>query len=86
VFAYIKGLLASKGANFAVVEAGGIGYRIGTSASTLSVLGAVGNEVTLHTHFYVREESVGLYGFATQEELVVFELLLMVSGVGPKAA
>lgn len=86
MFAYVKGRLAAKDKDFIVVEANGIGYRIHTSLSTLEALGTVGNEVKIHTHLYVREDAMSLFGFASVEELGMFELLITVSGVGPKAA
>lgn len=86
MYAYIKGRLEVKGNDYIVVEAGGIGYRINTSLSTIEAAGPAGNEFKVYTHLYVREDVMSLYGFATQEELGMFELLLTVSGVGPKAA
>jgi Holliday junction DNA helicase RuvA len=86
VFAYIKGKLDYKHNDYIVVEANGVGYRINTSLSTIEAAGQVGNDVKVHTHLYVREDIMSLYGFITQEELGMFELLISVSGVGPKAA
>lgn len=86
MYAYIKGRLEAKGNDYIVIEAGGVGYRINTSLSTIEAAGQTGNEFKAFTHLYVREDIMCLYGFATQEELGMFELLLTVSGVGPKAA
>jgi Holliday junction DNA helicase RuvA len=86
MYAYIKGRLDYKHNDYLVVEAGGIGYRINTSLATIEAAGSVGSEVKLYTHLYVREDIMSLYGFISQEELGMFELLLTVSGVGPKAA
>lgn len=86
MYAYIKGKLEYRSNDFIIVEAGGIGYRINTSLSTIESTGQLGSEVKIFTHLYVREDIMSLYGFATQEELGMFELLLTVSGVGPKAA
>lgn len=86
MYAYIKGKLDYKHNDFLVVEAGGIGYKIYTSLSTIETSGQVGSDVKLYTHLYVREDVMSLYGFMSQEELGMFELLLTVSGVGPKAA
>lgn len=71
---------------YIVVEAGGIGYKINTAMSTVQALGQTGEEVKVFTHLYVREDIMSLYGFLTQEEMGMFELLISVSGVGPKAA
>lgn len=86
MFAYIKGKLEYKHNDYIVVEANGVGYKIYTSLSTIQNVGNVGNEVKIYTYLYVREDIMSLYGFSTQEELGMFELLLGVSGVGPKAA
>ncbi|MEN6314757.1 MAG: Holliday junction branch migration protein RuvA [Clostridiaceae bacterium] len=86
MYAYIKGKLEARGGDYLIIEAGGVGYKIFTSLSTLEIAGQQGNEFKAYTHLYVREDIMSLYGFATQEELGMFELLLTVSGVGPKAA
>jgi len=86
LFAYIRGKLEYKHNEYIVVEANGVGYKIYTSLSTIQNVGSAGNEVKIYTHLYVREDIMSLYGFMTQEELGMFELLLGVSGVGPKAA
>ncbi|MCX7843702.1 MAG: Holliday junction branch migration protein RuvA [Clostridia bacterium] len=86
MFAYIKGKLEYKYNDFVVVEANGVGYKINTALSTIESIGQIGSEVKLFTHLYVREDIMNLYGFMTQEELGMFELLISVSGVGPKAA
>jgi len=86
LFAYIRGKLEYKHNDYIVVEANGVGYKIYTSLSTIQNLEPVGNEVKIYTYLYVREDVMSLYGFLTQEELGMFELLLSVSGVGPKAA
>ncbi|ODM25979.1 Holliday junction DNA helicase RuvA [Clostridium sp. Bc-iso-3] len=86
MFAYIRGRLDYKNNDFLIVESNGVGYRIFTSLSTIADIGEVGGEVKVYTYLYVREDNISLYGFVNQEELNVFELLISVSGVGPKAA
>lgn len=86
MFAYIKGTLEAKSNDSIIVEAGGIGYRIFTALSTINGVGQTGTQVKIHTHYYVREDTAALYGFYTMEELGMFDMLLTVSGVGPKAA
>lgn len=86
MYAYIKGKLEYKQNDCLIVEAGGIGYRIHTALSTFEALGHAGGDVKIYTHLHVREDIMSLYGFATQEELGMFELLITVTGVGPKAA
>lgn len=82
----VKGILETKKEKFAVIDAGGIGYKIYVSSATLEQMSSEGSEVKLYTHLHVREDALDLYGFPTQEELDFFELLLTVSGIGPKAA
>lgn len=82
----ITGKLVCMEPGFAVVEAGGVGYRCSTTTGTLAKLPPRGNEVTLLTHLYLREDVLELFGFYTEEELRCFRLLIGVSGVGPKAA
>ncbi|HEX2925496.1 MAG TPA: Holliday junction branch migration protein RuvA [Ruminiclostridium sp.] len=86
MFAYIKGTVEAKSNDSIIVEAGGIGYRIFTALSTINNMGQAGTHVKVYTHYYVREDIAALYGFGTMEELGMFEMLLTVSGVGPKAA
>ena len=86
MYYYIKGILALKGENFAVVDAGGVGYKIFTSANVLATLGAPGSTIQLFTHLHIKEDAHDLFGFPTNEELGLFLQLLSVSGVGPKAA
>lgn len=86
MFAYIKGVLVENGNGYVVVEAGGIGYKIFMSNISAAALGEEGSTVKVHTHYHVREDDISLYGFATKEELKMFELLIGVSGVGAKSA
>ena len=71
--------------NAAIIEQQGIGYRIYTSAMDLDQLSGITDEVVMHIHMSVREDDVSLYGFLTKEELKMYELLISVSGIGPKA-
>ncbi len=84
MYAYIKGTLEFTTHSEAIVEAGGVGYRIFVSPKTKSRLADIGREVKLYTHFVVREDAMELYGFSSAEELFVYEQLISVSGVGPK--
>lgn len=86
MIAAVQGRLEAVGPDHAVVSLGGISLRVQVPASTLSELGSVGEEVKLHTHLYVREDHLALYGFLTPDELRLFELLLSVSGIGPRGA
>lgn len=86
MYYYIKGILAAKGANYLVVDAGGAGYMIYTPLSDIEKAGAVGSGITMYTHLNVREDAMELYGFITEEEKNMYLQLISVSGVGPKAA
>ena len=86
MIAYIKGNLEVKANNYVVIDVGGVGYKIFMSASAVEKIGEIGKQVKVHTHYYVREDNISLYGFNTLEELKMFELLLSVSGIGAKSA
>ena len=86
MFAYIKGSLEEKSNGYVVIEAGGIGYKIFMSNTSIGRLGERGSIVKVHTYYYVREDAVNLYGFSSKEELAMFELLISVSGIGAKSA
>ena len=86
MFAYIKGSLEQKSNNYVVIDVGGIGYKIFMATKAIENLGEIGQVVKVHTHYYVREDNISLYGFNTNEELRMFELLLQVSGIGAKSA
>lgn len=86
MFYYIKGELVMTDPTTAVVDCGGIGYKMTVSQNTLSHLTRLGEKVCLYTHFYVREDAMELLGFYSEAELAAFKLLISVSGVGPKAA
>ena len=89
MFYYISGGLALLDINTAVVDAGGVGYRLTVSQTTYNALPRPAQpmpQVRLYTYMAVREDAVELFGFSTVEELSAFKLLISVSGVGPKAA
>lgn len=90
MFYFIKGELALLDQNFAVIDAGGVGYKLTISGTTYSALphttGKDAPNVKLYSHLSVREDGIELFGFASLEELNIFRLLISVSGVGPKAA
>ena len=82
----IKGTLLEKMPPQILVDVSGVGYEIDVPMSTLYNLPEVGSEVTLFTHFVVREDAELLYGFLTKEERSLFRLLIRISGIGPKIA
>ena len=85
LFYYVKGPVAHVAPYLAVIDCGGVGYACHTTNNTLSYL-KKGETAKLFTHLNVREDVMELYGFATENELNCFRLLIGVSGVGPKAA
>ena len=86
MFAYIKGSLEMKFKNYIVIDVGGLGYKIFMAENSINTIGDIGDTVKVFTYYRVREDDVSIYGFKTQEELRMFELLLSVSGVGAKSA
>jgi Holliday junction DNA helicase RuvA len=86
MYAYIKGKVVSRQIDGLVVDNQGIGYRIQAAPALLERFPARGEDVLIHTYLYVREDIQALYGFPSAEELKMFELLLTVSGIGPKVA
>ena len=85
MFYYVKGPVVHMAPYLAVVDCGGVGYSCRTTNNTLARL-RKGETATLYTHLNVREDAMELYGFASENELSCFQLLISVSGVGPKAA
>mgnify|MGYP000091923725 FL=1 len=87
MYAYIKGTLEIKTTGYVVIETNnGIGYKIFMSESAIERLSEIGSSVKIFTYMRVREDDISLYGFNTNEELRMFELLLSVSGIGAKSA
>ena len=86
MIAFLTGRIAAKSAGQALLDVGGVGYRLLMSTSSLADMPAVGDEATVHTYLHVREEELTLYGFTSEDERDVFERLIAISGVGPKVA
>jgi len=84
VIAHLSGSVRRAGPDFVVVDVAGVGYMVSVSTSTRQKVPAPGGQVDLHIHTHVREDQLGLYGFASVEELDLFEMLIGVDGVGPK--
>jgi Holliday junction DNA helicase RuvA len=80
VIAYVSGEVVARGTDHVVVDVRGVGYKVFVPRHPS------GDIVSLHTHHVVRDDAQQLFGFETRDELVLFELLITVSGVGPKAA
>jgi Holliday junction DNA helicase RuvA len=86
VIGRLRGTLVVKSIDRVVLEVSGVGYEIAVSARDLAALPGIGDEAVLHTHTYVREDALALYGFASEDQRELFRLLLGVAGVGPKVA
>jgi len=82
----IKGKIILKTEKFLIVEASGVGYKVSVSPDTLSKAKKIGEEISLWIHTHVREDILDLYGFLERQELEFFEMLINVSGIGPKGA
>lgn len=86
MIASLTGELAARGPGHVVIDCGGVGFRAAVSGETLRTLGPTGSRVTLHTQLFAREDTLSLYGFASENERDLFMLLLGVQAVGPKVA
>jgi Holliday junction DNA helicase RuvA len=86
MIASLHGTLESLGSDGAVVNVNGLGFRVYMPTSTLSSLAGIGKEVHLHTYLHLREDSATLFGFASPDELRLFQTLISVSGLGPRLA
>lgn len=86
MIAFLRGNLASKAFDYVVLDVSGVGYKIMLSGQSISRLPEIGTEVQLLTKMIVKEDDVALYGFQNATEQKVFEKLIGVSGIGPKAA
>lgn len=86
MYEYIKGNFIGINKEYIIVENNGIGYKIFTSGVTMASMPQSNEEVKLYLEQIVREDFIGLYGFATKEELAMFKLLISINGVGAKAA
>lgn len=84
MIAHLSGVVRRAGADFVVVDVGGVGYMVSVSTSTRQLLPPPGGDIELHIHTHVREDQLALYGFASAAELDMFEMLIQVDGVGPK--
>ena len=86
MLAYIKGTLEMKMTEYVVIDVGGLGYKVFMSSVGMDKLGNIGEQVKVYTYYRVREDDISIFGFNSNEELRMFELLLSVSGVGAKTA
>lgn len=86
MISYIRGTLAEKNEDSAVVEAHGVGYQIFVPVPMLSELPPLGESVKIYTYFSVREDGMSLFGFLSRQDLAMFKQLIGVNGIGPKSA
>src|SRR5204862_2345042 len=86
MIASISGEVVVRRADHVVIDANGVGYRLAVSAETLKAVPARGKQASLHAHLVAREDSLSLYGFASEEERDLFLHLISVGSVGPKVA
>jgi len=86
MIASVRGEVLVRRPDYVVVEAAGVGYRLAVSAETLKAVPSRGKQATLHAHLVARDDSLSLYGFASEEERDLFLHLTSVSGIGPKVA
>jgi holliday junction DNA helicase RuvA len=84
VIAHLSGVVRRAGPDFVVLDVGGVGYLVTLASQTRQQLPPPGGDVELHIHTQVREDQLALYGFASVEELELFEMLIQVDGVGPR--
>jgi Holliday junction DNA helicase RuvA len=86
MIAAVRGEVLVRRPDHVVIDAHGVGYRLAVSSETLKAVPAAGSEIFLHAELIAREDSLALYGFATEDERELFRMLISVSGVGPKVA
>jgi Holliday junction DNA helicase RuvA len=86
MIAWLSGRLRHKAADYLIIDVSGVGYQVFVPLSTYSAIPDDGEDVSLHIHTHLREDSLSLFGFVTEVEKNMFLLLLGVSGIGPKLA
>ena len=84
MFANLSGKLIHKSTKYLVIDVGGVGYQVQAPLSTYYELGEEGSDISLRIHTVVREDSITLYGFLTEDEKIIFTHVIQVSGIGPK--
>ncbi|OGZ48397.1 MAG: Holliday junction DNA helicase RuvA [Candidatus Ryanbacteria bacterium RIFCSPLOWO2_12_FULL_47_9c] len=86
MISHLSGTLLFRTSRYIVIDVGGVGYKIFISSETQKLLPQKGGQIRLFTHLYVRESALELYGFPTMAELEFFEMLIAISGIGPRSA
>jgi Holliday junction DNA helicase RuvA len=86
MIASLHGVVEALGGDYAIINVGGVGFRVYMPTSVLSTLGKTGEEVKVYTHLRVTDDDISIYGFGSADELTLFETLISVSGLGPRLA
>jgi Holliday junction DNA helicase RuvA len=86
MIAGLEGAIAQLGADYAILNVGGVFYRVSMPVSSVAAIGRVGDKARVYTYLYVREDQLALYGAHEERQIHLFETLLGVTGIGPKAA
>lgn len=86
MIAFLSGQIQSMQENNVVIDVSGVGYKVHMPASEITGLGKIGDKTGLHIHTHVREDALILFGFVEEQSISMFELLISVSGIGPKLA
>lgn len=86
MISFLNGTIAAKSENGVIIDVGGVGYSVNMPVSDIAKMGGIGENVKVFTHFHMSENSVGLFGFLTNEQIDYFNKLIAISGIGPKAA
>jgi len=86
MISYLEGKILEKGEKFFTINVNGVGYKIFSHTGVLEKIPEVGRDAKVWTHLYVREDALDLYGFLDRDELEFFEILISISGIGPRSA
>ncbi len=86
MISYLEGKILDKNEKFFVADVNGVGYKIFSHVGILAKIPEIGQNVKIWTHLYVREDAMDLFGFLNKEELEFFEVLISISGIGPRSA
>ncbi len=86
MIAFLRGRPAGTGPDYVIIDVGGIGYKVHVPTPVIGALADNSGDATVHTYMHVREDAMQLYGFLQETDREIFELLIQVSGIGPKAA
>ena len=86
MISYLEGKILDKNEKFFVININGVGYKVFSHAGILEKIPALGQNIKIWTHLYIREDAMDLYGFSDKEDLDFFEMLISISGIGPRSA